>query len=293
MSEYIEVFNNAKISDQSKKTYIGKMKTLLKQFDNEIPTIDQIKNSDISINNKYMFLNTIMSYRKHANLPRENDMQEYYKEIKESLDRNNISTEKQKNNYISYKDLINKINELTENNNYYKALLLAMYIYIPPLRSNYGCVILTDNDNKNLIEAKINHIYNNKIYLYNLKVKKIDDHIIDMPDNLIEILNKSLIELPRDYLFVNNKGECMNNSQFSIFANKILKSIFNNKLTLTLLRHIYINELDMNKLNSKQKKEIANKMNHSIAQQDNYRLLDIKEKQQNIFDYLKSIFFNQ
>lgn len=291
MSNYLDIFNNAKISDQSKKTYIGKMKTLLKEFNNEIPTIDQIKKSDISINNKYMFLNTIMSYRKHAKLPRENDMQEYYKEIKESLDRNNNSTEKQKKNYVSYNEIINKINELTENKNYYKALLLAMYTYLPPVRSNYGCVILIDNEDENkiFIENKINHIYNNKIYLYNLKVKKTDDHIVDMPNNLVDLINKSLIELPRNYLFVNNKGEFMNNAQFSIFANKILKSVFNKNITLTLLRHIYINELDMNKLNTKQKKEIAEKMNHSIAQQDNYRLMDIQ--QQNIFDYLKSLFF--
>ena len=54
------------------------------------------------------------------------------------------------------------------------ALLLGMYTLIDPLRSNYGSVKLTSTEEEHLknIENKQNHIYNNKIYMFDLKTNK-------------------------------------------------------------------------------------------------------------------------
>jgi hypothetical protein len=271
--DYIEIFNNAKLKIETKKTYIDKMKRILELF-NDIPTLNEFIKKDMTPSNRYLFCLTILAYRKHKGLERQQDWQNYFKELDKQIKLNdNKPSIKYKNNYLDFKVIYDKLDELEnecnndKNKSWMKVLLLAMYILIPPIRCNYGCVYFEFNDNKYLIEKKINHIFKNKIYLFNLKVKT-DNHIVELPIRLIHIINKSLLQYPRNTLF-----DLKTNRQFSIYANNILKDIFKNNITLTLLRHIYINNLDMNKLTVNEKIEIAKKMNHSTGMQDKYRLL--------------------
>ena len=273
--DFIEIFKNAKINTETKKSYIDKMKRILELFNNNIPSLDEFINKEMTFSNRYIFCCTILAYRKHKNLEREENWQNYYKDLDNQMKSNdNKPSNKYINNYLDFKIIYDKLDELEkecDNNNdkklYMKVLLLGMYVLIPPIRSNYGCVHFEFDDNKSLIEKKINHIFKNKIYLYNLKVKT-DNHIVELPIRLIHIINKSLLHYPRNVLF-----DLKTNRQFSIYANNVLKDIFKINITLTLLRHIYINNLDMNKLTVNEKNDIAKKMNHSIGMQDRYRLL--------------------
>ena len=50
------------------------------------------------------------------------------------------------------------------------------------------------------------------------------------------------------------------------------KAIFKKPLTVSLIRHSFINTLDFNKLSIKERREIATSMAHSIDVQGFYRL---------------------
>lgn len=274
--DYKTVFNNAQLSAASKKSYINKMKKVLSLYNNEIPSFNEINNDDsISINNKYGYMNSILSYKKHKGILRDEDEQQIYKDIQEQLKiYSNKPSNKQIETNIEYNELLNTVNKLIIEEKYDEALLLGMYTLIEPLRSNYGNVkiIYNKKDSDIYREEKKDHLFNNKIYLYNLKIKKENENIINIPQKLLNIIKQSLIENNRDYLFVNSKNKPFTNESFSIYSNRLLKKIFNKPITLTDLRHIYINNLDMNELTTKDKMNIADKMNHSLLMQDKYRI---------------------
>jgi len=52
-----------------------------------------------------------------------------------------------------------------------------------------------------------------------------------------------------------------------------LKKLFNKPLTISLIRHSYINSLDFNKLSVIEKENIAKDMAHTVNTQDRYRLI--------------------
>ena len=274
--DYKTVFNNAQLSAASKKSYINKMKKVLSLYNNEIPSFNEINNDDsISINNKYGYMNSILSYKKHKGILRDEDEQQIYKDIQEQLKiYSNKPSNKQIETNIEYNELLNTVNKLIIEEKYDEALLLGMYTLIEPLRSNYGNVkiIYNKKDSDIYREEKKDHLFNNKIYLYNLKIKKENENIINIPQKLLNIIKQSLIENNRDYLFVNSKNKPFTNESFSIYSNRLLKKIFNKPITLTDLRHIYINNLDMNELTTKDKMNIADKMNHSLLMQDKFRI---------------------
>ena len=274
--DYKIIFENAPLSPASIKSYINKMKKIMNLYNNEIPNFDIINNDDsISINNKYAYMNTILAYKKHKGISRDENEQKIYKDIQEELKiYSNKPSNKQLENKIEYIELVNTVDELLNEKKIDEALLLAMYTYIEPLRSNFGNVRIVYNKKISDIyrEKKEDHLFDDKIYLYNLKINKGDEFIIDIPDKLLNIIKESLNENRRNYLFVNNKNKPFTNETFSIYANRLLKKIFNKNITLTDLRHIKINNLDMNELTTKDKIDIANKMNHSLLMQDKYRI---------------------
>ena len=276
MNDYITVFNNAKLSAASKKSYINKMKKVLSLYNNEIPSFNEINNDNkISINNRYAYMNVILSYKKHKGIPRDDNEQQIYRNIQEELKiYSNEPSNKQIKNKLDYNELLNTLDKLINEEKYDEALLLGMYVLIPALRSNFGNVRIVYNkkDSDILREKKDDHLLNNKIYLYNLKIRKGDEFIIDIPNKLLNIIKESLNQNKRDYLFVNSKNKSFTNETFSIYANGLLKKIFNKNVTLTDLRHIFINNLDMNELRTEDKLNIANKMNHSLVMQDKYRI---------------------
>lgn len=274
--DYKTIFNNTNLSPASKKSYINKMKKVMSLYNNEIPSFDEINNDDsISINNKYAYMNSILAYKKHKGIERNENEQQIYRDVFDKLKiYSNKPTDKQKENNIEYNELINTVDKLINQKKNDEALLLGMYTLIEPLRSNYGDIkIVYDKEDSDIYrENKEDHLYNNKIYLYNLKIKKGDETIINIPIKLLNIIKQSLNENKRNYLFINSKNKPFTNETFSIYANRLLKKIFNKNITLTDLRHIRINNLDMNELTTKDKMDIANKMNHSLLMQDKYRI---------------------
>ena len=289
--DHEKVFNESGIviSPATKKSYNEKMARIMKvykdrlihneEFNIDLPSFQTIYNDDsISLSTKYGYMNGLLGYMKHKHMKRDLEGIELYKDIynKKMIDTNQASERQLKVN-DTYESLLSKVDDLINKENWSDALLLGMYTLIDPLRSNYGSVKLTSTEEDHLknIENKQNHIYNNKIYMFDLKTNKDKIYEQELPDKLINIINKTLLLHKRDYLFLNNKFENMDNKQFSLYANNRIRKILNNPhIQITDFRHLKVNSINPN-TTTREKKVIAKNMNHSLMMQDQYRQINI------------------
>ena len=113
-------------------------------------------------------------------------------------------------------------------------LLLAMYTINPPLRNDYYNVKINDGNNTNYIDLK-NKILN----VYCLKSKKFQKVLLC--DELIDIINESLVVLPRDYLFTKKNGDNFSSAaSLSVSLLNLLKEFMNDKhFSFNTFRHAY------------------------------------------------------
>ena len=113
-------------------------------------------------------------------------------------------------------------------------LLLAMYTLNPPLRNDYYNVKFNDSNNLNYIDLK-NKILN----VYCLKSKKYQKVLLC--DELIDIINESLIVLPRKYLFTKKNGDNFSSAaSLSVSLLNLLKEFMNDKhFSFNTFRHVY------------------------------------------------------
>ena len=113
-------------------------------------------------------------------------------------------------------------------------LLIAMYTLNPPLRNDYYNVKINDANNPNYIDLK-NKILN----VYCLKSKKYQKVLLC--DELIDIINESLIVLPRKYLFTKKNGDNFSSAaSLSVSLLNLLKEFMNDKhFSFNTFRHAY------------------------------------------------------
>ena len=113
-------------------------------------------------------------------------------------------------------------------------LLLAMYTINPPLRNDYYNVKINDGNSSNYIDLK-NKILN----VYCLKSKKFQKVLLC--DELIDIINESLIVLPRKYLFTKKNGDNFSSAaSLSVSLLNLLKEFMNDKhFSFNTFRHAY------------------------------------------------------
>lgn len=114
-------------------------------------------------------------------------------------------------------------------------LLLAMYTINPPLRNDYYNVKINDSNNTNYIDLK-NKILN----VYCTKSKKFQKVLLC--DELIDIINESLIVLPRNYLFTKKNGDNFSSAaSLSVSLLNLLKDFMNDKhFSFNTFRHAYV-----------------------------------------------------
>nr|WP_295165106.1 hypothetical protein [uncultured Methanosphaera sp.] len=114
-------------------------------------------------------------------------------------------------------------------------LLLAMYTINPPLRNDYYNVKINDSVNSsNYIDLK-NKILN----VYCTKSKKYQKVLLC--DELIDIINESLIVFPRNYLFTKKNGDNFSSAaSLSVSLLNLLKEFMNDKhFSFNTFRHAY------------------------------------------------------
>ncbi len=284
-----DIWNNCK----SKKYKVGKGKCLhyiishpnafLEKLDEYVnKTGGRLDSSKLSMHAKdgyvtaikALFLQTPGMKQKYSDLYKIWD--DIHKEVRRPINekyQSNKPTTRQEEAYITFKELEKKRDSLKKGS--IERLLLAMYTFIPPLRSDYDRIGIYKNED----EAKENNylIIDKNPYLVITKYKtsKIYKDIrIDLPKKLVNEIKASLKLQPREYLFIQKNGKPYDKpNTFNKWANRKLKLLFGKKnISLSTLRHIYITRRDL-KLEEKsglERSKIASVMGHSVGTQQNY-----------------------
>lgn len=204
--------------------------------------------------------------------------EEFNETHKKVIDRyeTNLPSDRQREGYISYQDIIKKRDSLEEGS--IERLLLGFYTYLKPMRCDYGSIYLYINQLPFEKERERNYIHIKDdtavLHLKDYKTsKKYKDHIVELPETLLKDLKASLKKEERKWLFVDSKGQPQSRNTYCAWTLRVFKRLFGKPVSTSIIRHIYISEeLDMNKLSIKEKKEIAEQMKHNIDTQDLYRL---------------------
>lgn len=212
-----------------------------------------------------------------------------YKHIKDRyLD--NQPTERQRDAFVPLREVLRVRDALPRGD--VDRLLLSMYTDIPPARGgDFHAVRLLRQEPSPASEEKGNYIVVNKpspkscskclLVINEFKTRRHYDPIRhDLPESLCGELAESLEKQPRDYLFVTLDQQPFTRSAFSTWANRRLHRLFGRRVTLTMLRHLYVMALDFNRLSSRQLLEIGNSMGHRMEMQKQYQwLLDRDDKE--------------
>jgi integrase len=92
-----------------------------------------------------------------------------------------------------------------------------------------------------------------------------------LPSSLLKIIQASLAEDPRDYLFCNVRGEPYSKNSFCKACNRVFLEIFNKHVTSRILRQSFISSMDFNALTPAEQMTHAKNMCHSWQMQALYR----------------------
>ena len=193
----------------------------------------------------------------------------------------NQPSAKQLAGYVAYSDIIKARDELPIG--HLHRLLLGCYTYIRPLRCEFGEVAIYKS-RVPVDDPAPNHILINgndtaTLVIKNFKTQKHHDAFnIALPEPFVKDIATSLDDAPRKWLFVNANQDPYGSKQFSKWASIVFEKIFKRPLTVSLIRHSFINELDFNSMSIVDKKEVASAMGHTVAMQDKYRLLFDKKE---------------
>lgn len=200
---------------------------------------------------------------------------------KESIEtmNSNKPTERQKNNMVTWKDVLTVHSELTKK--HYGSdehLRLSFYVLLKPRRQMdyYRVRIVSSPDVINNNESYI--VLNEKPYIVVKHYKTVDAYNAwekELDVKLVDILKTNLKYLPRDYLFVqNNEKPYENVNSYTKSTNRILKTLFNDKaVTINTLRHAYLTYRHYDVSLSKDEKIMeAHDMGHSLTTQMSYSL---------------------
>jgi hypothetical protein len=278
------------LSEITKKNYLNKASLLTKLIGKPLeyiiahpkPAIKKIKTVYSNIGSRktfYTFILAVFRYNPELNLKHKNSYDIWFKEFTESDEiisdkyKNNEPSEKQELGYVKFEDIVKKRDELEVGSTNH--LLLSFYTYIPPMRSDYGRIRLYDSATE---ITEQNYILMGKTPMLVLKTFKTAKHREKeynhiLPKEIVATLEKNLSLFPREWLFVNNNGTPYIKNSYTQWSGRVLRQLFNKPLTVSLIRHAYINALDFNKLTIKEKEKIAENMGHTVATQDKYRII--------------------
>lgn len=161
---------------------------------------------------------------------------------------------------------------------YQKYLILSLYTYLPPLRSEefYNTIIMTVCTSPSKYKQIINSTQKNIIDLKNKKLvsgiyktsKKYGTRIIELPDKLVKIIKQWYMMTPPEIqnLLINPTTLTPMTQQG---MTEVLNRIFQpKKISSSMLRKIYISDILLTMKDAKLRKKLALTMGHSIDAQE-------------------------
>lgn len=210
--------------------------------------------------------------------------------------KNNEPNERQKEGYVPFPEIVKMRDSLTPGS--IERLLLAFYTYIPPLRCDFNRLRVYRTreipSTSGKLEANFVHVPPTsapaRLVLTEYKTKSTHDQLEqELPPELTEEIHASLAEQPREWVFMDASSppKPFTPGAFRKWANRVLERLFKKPLTISLIRHSFVNTLDFNNLTIAEKERIATAMTHSAAMQDRYRLIFNKDSNKAKSDSIK------
>jgi hypothetical protein len=213
-----------------------------------------------------------------------------YMKNNKDKEKDNKLDKKEELNYRPREYFINILNSIDYNNiqtieQHYRYLLLSLLVYQPPLRTSFYTTckfILKDDDNNktdNFIrfdrrgKLKVYYIVNKdkasnyKLYNINKQLNK-----IKIEDNKLEnLIYDSYCKYPRNYLF-ELKSKPITQSTLLTYLRKITGV---NEINIDIMRSSYVNYFYSDIKTMKEKEHLSNQMRHSVlTAQTNYLKID-------------------
>jgi hypothetical protein len=188
-------------------------------------------------------------------------------------------TDRERANWVPWNDVVAKERELAYSR--YGSpdhLMLAMYTLIEPLRADFGVIKILEKHPPSTDQGTSNFIVmqptgSGQLILNAYKTsKKYGRFEREIPDSLLNIIRASLSTQPRAYLFVDDQGKpyVIKNSYIR-YANRTFAKIFGKNLTIRLLRHAFISNLNFNTSTPATLIGHSKMMLHSLGMQQMYR----------------------
>ena len=296
-SDLLKAIIDAELSQVSKRVYLERLRTVVKEFDTNVYWIithpDEVlpwilKKSEVLSTQKSYIIAILAVFKHNDGLKAQLD--KYYNtwftkfsELDKAINdryKTNEPSERQMNAYVKFDDIVKKRDSLEDGT--FEKLLLSFYTYIRPLRADFNLVrIYNSVDELPKNNEKENYIvFENKheatLYLHEFKTQRSHNELKkELPAELIKQLQLSLTKKPREWLFIDKFGNPYKAANsYTRWANRTFQKLFNKPLTITMIRHSYISSLDQNVLTTREKEEIAKEMAHSRGMQELYRFVD-------------------
>lgn len=290
--DFLQAIIDAQLSDISRRVYLERWKVILEHFEVDVFTvltqpkkyIQWIRSTYDSLATQKSYISAVLAVFRHnegLKTQRKTAYQQWYdafKDVHTKIDekyKKNEPSDKQVAGYVPYDEIVKKRDGLEKGSD--ERLLLSVYTYIPPLRCDFNAIRVFEDEkpssDKNyiLLNSKENKAH---MILQEFKTaQKMDKYEKELPEALVIEIKDSLFKNPRNYLFQDREGKPYRASSYNKWANRVLFRLFGRHLTISLIRHSYINSLDFNKLTVEEKENIAKDMTHTIGTQDRYRLI--------------------
>lgn len=283
----------AELSDVTKRVYLERIKymlTTLKVDVFEIIThppkyIAWIKDTFDALATQKSYMSAILAIFRHNDGLKQQEGKHYaawfeaFQDVHSKIDeryKKNEPSQKQYDGYVSYDAIVKRRDELPHGSD--ERLILSFYTYIPPLRADLNRVRIYDKT-PHATPSEPNYIIlsdDNDATMILREYKTASSHDQyekRLPAPLVKEIHQSLHTNPRDFLFQDRNGNAYRASSFTKWVNRTLFKVFGKHLTISLIRHSFINSLDFNALTVQEKENIAKDMAHTIATQDRYRLI--------------------
>lgn len=191
---------------------------------------------------------------------------------------------RQKANWVTLAEIRAKVAELskTDWNRVVKYsqefVLLSIYATMPPCRNDLGAMKVYSvdpgkNDENYAVISKHGQSY--LVFNRYKTAKRYGRVTSDIPPETARTIKGSLQHFPRQYLFVNRKGNRFaDNRAYGLFVKSTFRCNFGGRAAgSSLLRHVYLTESDIwsDQLHPKERKEIHRRMMHSGEMASEYR----------------------
>lgn len=166
--------------------------------------------------------------------------------------------------YARAKPLLNSKSPLGEKDRQtlqnFIVLALTCGVHIAPRRSTDWVKMKIKGD---INEKEDNYMAKTEFIFNHYKTSRFyNEQRIAIPKGLKTILTKWIKKNPHDYLLTDNKGQPITNVRIT----QILNSIFDSRISTSMLRHIYLSDKYKDMPSLVDMKQMAHDMGHSVAE---------------------------